>query len=110
MYHHVRVIKRKRNGHTYATLCWEGTDGREHRESLGRRDRLKAKGIEQARRQKELDINTGEAPADPPGPLTLRVGMYDRQTMRRLPIQDGGGTFVGDSIGLAELQVVKDAE
>jgi hypothetical protein len=42
----------------------------------------------------------------PPGPLELRVGMYDLQTMARLPVYDKNGTLTGDSIALKEIEVM----
>jgi hypothetical protein len=44
------------------------------------------------------------------GPLTLQVGMYDLQTMARLPVLDENGTPTGDSIALAELEVIEDGK
>jgi hypothetical protein len=41
----------------------------------------------------------------PPGRLELRVGMYDRRTMARLPVLDEKGQVSGDHIVLAELEV-----
>jgi hypothetical protein len=40
------------------------------------------------------------------GPLVLRVGMYDLLTMTRLPVLDENGTIAGDSITVAEIEVV----
>jgi hypothetical protein len=44
------------------------------------------------------------------GPLTLEVGMYDLQTMARLPVIDENGTVTGDAIHVTELEVVEDGE
>jgi hypothetical protein len=46
----------------------------------------------------------------PKGPLVLRVGMYDLLTMTRLPVLDGDGTVVGDSITAAEIAIVDGTE
>ena len=43
-------------------------------------------------------------------PLTLRVGMYDLLTMTRLPVLDGSGTPIGDSVAVAELEVTNSIE
>jgi hypothetical protein len=42
----------------------------------------------------------------PPGPLELRVGMYDLQTMTRLPVYDKNGTTAGDFVALREIEVI----
>jgi hypothetical protein len=42
----------------------------------------------------------------PPGQLELRVGMYDAQTMSRLPVLDERGAVLGDYIVLAKLEVI----
>jgi 4-amino-4-deoxy-L-arabinose transferase-like glycosyltransferase len=42
----------------------------------------------------------------PAGPLTLRVGMYDLLEMTRLPVLDESGTLTGDSVAVAEIEVV----
>jgi len=39
------------------------------------------------------------------GSLILQVGMYDLQTMARLPVLDENGAATGDSIAVAELEV-----
>jgi len=39
------------------------------------------------------------------GSLILQVGMYDLQTMARLPVLDENGAVTGDSIAVAELEV-----
>jgi hypothetical protein len=44
------------------------------------------------------------------GPLTLRVGMYDLLTMTRLPVLDGSGTAIGDSVKVVELEVTHGGE
>ena len=44
------------------------------------------------------------------GPLALRVGMYDLLTMTRLPVLDGNGAIVGDSVTVAELEIVDSTE
>jgi hypothetical protein len=44
------------------------------------------------------------------GPLALRVGMYDLLTMTRLPVLDKSGTITGDSITVAELEIVDSTE
>jgi len=44
------------------------------------------------------------------GPLSLRVGMYDLLTMTRLPVLDGNGTITGDSITVAEIEIVESTE
>jgi hypothetical protein len=41
----------------------------------------------------------------PPGPLELRVGMYELRTMTRLPVRDADGVAIGDSIAVTELEV-----
>ncbi|MFO7696984.1 MAG: hypothetical protein R6X16_07495, partial [Anaerolineae bacterium] len=41
----------------------------------------------------------------PPVRLELRVGMYDRRTMTRLPVLDEKGQVTGDYIVLTELEV-----
>jgi hypothetical protein len=50
---------------------------------------------------------SGEAQA---GPLTLQVGMYDLQTMARLPVIDENGTVTGDAIRVAELEIIKEEQ
>jgi hypothetical protein len=40
------------------------------------------------------------------GSLTLRVGMYDLLTMSRLPVLETSGALVGDSISIAEIEVL----
>jgi hypothetical protein len=44
------------------------------------------------------------------GPLALRVGMYDLLTMTRLPVLDGKGTIAGDSVTVAEIEIVDSTE
>jgi hypothetical protein len=44
------------------------------------------------------------------GTVALRVGMYDLLTMTRLPVLDENGTIVGDSITVAEVEVVDGTE
>jgi hypothetical protein len=46
----------------------------------------------------------------PAGPLMLHIGMYDLQTMTRLPILDRDGTVIGDSIAIAEIEVIDSAQ
>jgi hypothetical protein len=41
----------------------------------------------------------------PAGPLALHVGMYDLLTMDRLPVRDESGVLLGDSVGIAEVNV-----
>jgi hypothetical protein len=45
------------------------------------------------------------SPDAPPGPLELRVGMYELRTMTRLPVRDADGAASGDSIAVTELEV-----
>jgi hypothetical protein len=40
------------------------------------------------------------------GSLSLRVGMYDLLTMTRLPMLDMSGALIGDSISIAEIEVL----
>jgi hypothetical protein len=46
----------------------------------------------------------------PAGPLILHIGMYDLQTMTRLPVLDKDGTIIGDSIAIAEIEVIDSTE
>jgi hypothetical protein len=48
--------------------------------------------------------------AAPTGPLALHIGMYDLRTMVRLPLIDENGTSTGDSIVVAEIDVVSDSQ
>jgi hypothetical protein len=41
----------------------------------------------------------------PPGPLELRVGMYDRLSMTRLPVRDARGEPGGDYVALTQVEV-----
>jgi hypothetical protein len=43
----------------------------------------------------------------PTVPVELRVGMYDRHTMLRLPVYDADGQIVDDHVTLAELEVIR---
>jgi len=46
----------------------------------------------------------------PAGPLILHVGMYDLQTMTRLPVLDKDGTIIGDSIAIARIEIIDNSE
>ncbi|MBN1640439.1 MAG: glycosyltransferase family 39 protein [Anaerolineae bacterium] len=41
----------------------------------------------------------------PGGTLSLRVGLYDQQTMLRLPVYDASGQVAGDFVSLTEIEV-----
>jgi hypothetical protein len=43
----------------------------------------------------------------PAGPIVLRVGMYDIQTMLRLPVIDANGQAAGDHIDLITIEVTR---
>jgi hypothetical protein len=43
----------------------------------------------------------------PAGPLELRVGMYDRNTMLRLPVYGPDGQIAGDHVTLATVEVTR---
>jgi hypothetical protein len=43
----------------------------------------------------------------PAGPLELRVGMYDRNTMTRVPAYDSNGQVVGDAISVTTIEVTR---
>jgi hypothetical protein len=45
------------------------------------------------------------SPQIPAGRLDLQVGMYDLQTMVRLPIYDQGGEIAGDHVTAIEIEV-----
>jgi hypothetical protein len=44
-------------------------------------------------------------PSTPTGPLTLALGVYDRNTLRRLPMTDSSGAATGDTISLGPIKV-----
>ena len=43
----------------------------------------------------------------PAGPVELRVGMYNRHTMLRLPVYDANGQIAGDHVTLTTIEVIR---
>jgi hypothetical protein len=41
----------------------------------------------------------------PAGPVELRVGLYDRGTMVRLPVYDSNGQMIGDHIAVTTVEI-----
>ena len=80
-----KVHRRLRGGGTssYWTLRWFGTDGaKRHSQAVGRIGKVTKAEAQRARRQKETELGSGQAPRDRPKRMKLREFLeYDRQAI-----------------------------